>query len=210
MSFKQDRLENEKNDPLESSSLRYINIPIVLIALFVGFGVTYLTLRTQDTSLGLGDSRTVPSSNAANNSDSTSETKDPNDFAVLMDKGKRVYTTTCQTCHQATGAGVPNAFPPLAESEWVNGPPKQLVAIILHGLQGEIHVKGQKFQGIMPAFKGQLTSEDIAAVSTYVRNSFGNKMDLVPIEMVDQLKEETQSRTLLWNGETELKAQNWE
>lgn len=208
MTFKHDRLENEKNDPTEGNSLKFINVPLVLIALFLGFGVSYLALRTPNTSFSPGDSRTPPEAAHSRNAGETKQTGD--DLATMMEKGKQVFTTTCQACHQATGMGIPGAFPPLAESEWVNGPPKRMVAIILHGLQGEINVKGQKFQGVMPPFKDQLKAEDIAAVATYVRNSFGNKSNLVPVEVVNQTKEETKSRAASWGGEAELNGQKWE
>lgn len=209
MKFKQDRLENEKNDPLEGSSLKLIYIPIVLISTFIGFGGTYLALRTNNTSISLGDSRTTPASGSDLNNAPTPQTGS-NDIAVLMEKGKQVFTTNCQACHQATGNGIPGAFPPLSGSEWVNGSPKTVVAIVLHGLQGEVTVKGSKFQGVMPPFKDQLKPEDISAVATYIRNSFGNKSDLVPLELVNQVKEDTKSKTTSWNGEAELKAYKWD
>lgn len=209
MTFKQDRIENEKKEPSEASSLKFINIPIILISLFVGFGISYLALRTNDGSMTLGDSRTV-SPTAAVEEKNSAPPAGAADFSTLMEKGKQVYTTTCQACHQATGAGIPGAFPPLAESEWIAGSPKRLAAIVLHGIQGEITVKGQKFQGVMPPFKDVLKPEDIAAVTTYVRNSFGNKANLVPVELVNQVKEETKSRAASWNGEAELNGQKWD
>lgn len=208
MTFKQDRLENEKNDPTEGSSLKYINVPLVLIALFLGFGVSYLALRTPNTSFTPGDSRTPPENVNAKNSGEAKQ--DGNDLVALMENGKQVFTTTCQACHQANGAGIPGAFPPLTQSDWVNGPPKRMVAIILHGLQGEINVNNQKFQGVMPPFKDQLRAEDIAAVATYVRNSFGNKAGPVTVETVNQVKQATESRATSWNGESELNAQKWD
>ncbi|HND86096.1 MAG TPA: hypothetical protein PLU50_09825 [Pseudobdellovibrionaceae bacterium] len=60
MTFKHDKLENEKKDPTEGNSLKFINVPLVLIALFLGFGVSYLALRTPNTSFTPGDSRTPP------------------------------------------------------------------------------------------------------------------------------------------------------
>lgn len=204
MTFREDRIENEKNDPQEASSLKFINVPLVLLALFLGFGITYLALRTENGEMTPGDSRTkvqagqpVPAQEA-------------NSLAGLMEKGKQVYTTTCQACHQASGAGIPGAFPPLAESEWVTGSPKRMIAIVLHGLQGSITVKGQKFQGVMPPFQEQLSSEDIAAVATYVRNSFGNKADLVTVELAIEVRESTKAKASPWDGEADLNAQSWE
>lgn len=208
MTFRQDRLENEKNEPTEASSLEFIYVPVVLISMLVGFGISYLALRTQNTSMSPGDSRTVPVAAAA--MPAAGRTTGADDLAALMEKGKQVYTTTCQACHQATGAGIPGAFPPLAESEWVNGSPRRMAAIVLHGLQGEITVKGQKYQGAMPPFKDQLKPEDVAAVATYVRGSFGNTSAAVTVDTVKGALEETASRTSPWNGEAELNAGKWE
>jgi mono/diheme cytochrome c family protein len=209
MTFKRDKLEHEGNEPSEASSLKFINVPIILISVFVGFGISYLAMKTKDVSMTAGDSRTATAVVTADEK-TAGATASTDDFSALMEKGKQVYTTTCQACHQATGAGIPGAFPPLAESEWVNGSPKRLAAIVLHGLQGEIKVKGQKFQSVMPPFKDQLKPEDIAAVATYVRNSFGNKADLVTVEAVNRVKQATASKATPWNGESELNAQKWD
>lgn len=204
MKYKHDRIENEKGEPSESSSLKFINVPIILLSLFVGFGATYLALRTSNTSMTPGDSRTA---GVENSEGGTSDGGVPEvTIESLMTRGKQVYTTTCQACHQSEGQGIPGAFPPLSESEWVNGPGEQVVAIVLHGLQGEITVKGTKYQGVMPGLKDQLKPEDIAAVSTYVRNSFGNKSELVSVEVVEKVSASTSDRSTPWDGEKDLKA----
>lgn len=154
-----------------------------------------------------GDSRTVVANAVQSEGDNVKASA--NDLDSLMEKGKQVFTTTCQACHQANGQGIPGTFPPLAESEWVNGPPEQVAAIVLHGIQGEIVVKGQKFQNVMPPFRDQLKPEDISAVGTYVRNSFGNKSESISVDTVNAVKEKTKARTASWNGEAELKAQVW-
>ena len=79
----------------------------------------------------------------------------------------------CQTCHQADGNGVPNAFPPLAGSEIATGPSEVPIAIVLHGLQGPLTVHGTTYNGQMAAW-GQFSDDDIAATLTYVRSSWGN------------------------------------
>jgi mono/diheme cytochrome c family protein len=83
---------------------------------------------------------------------------------------------SCMQCHQANGEGLAGAFPPLAGSEWVNGDPELLAKIILHGVQGPLEVKGKKYTGYMQGFIHALeTPENVAAVMTYVRNTWGNK-----------------------------------
>ncbi|MDP0492303.1 MAG: c-type cytochrome [Verrucomicrobiota bacterium JB023] len=102
--------------------------------------------------------------------------------------GKTAYAT-CTACHQANGAGVPGAFPPLAGSEWVTGPVENLIRMQLRGLQGEIEVKGETYNNIMPPMAYQ-TDEQIAAVLTYVRNSFGNSASPVSPDEVAALRDE--------------------
>jgi quinoprotein glucose dehydrogenase len=124
-------------------------------------------------------------------SNQVSDTIDP----VIMETGKSLYDKagSCITCHQATGAGIPGAFPPLTESDWVSGPIENLIRIQLHGLQGEIQVNGATYNGMMPAVPDAIfpqTDENIAAVLTYVRNSFGNSAPAVTPEMVATIREE--------------------
>lgn len=204
MTFKQDRLENEKNDPQEASSLKFIYVPIVLISIFIGFGVSFLALKTPNTSMAVGDSRTTSQEPLL------TEGNAKESLESLMEKGKMIYTTSCQACHQANGAGIPGTFPPLIASEWVLESPKRMVAIVLHGIQGEITVQGQKYNNLMPPFKDQLKPGDIAAVTTYIRNSFGNKADLISSELASQVQEETKARATSWGGEAELKTQTWD
>ena len=66
--------------------------------------------------------------------------------------GAPIYAAKCVACHQATGQGVTGVFPPLAGSEWVVGSQTRLVQILLHGVSGEIVVKGNTYKGAMPAF----------------------------------------------------------
>jgi len=69
----------------------------------------------------------------------------------------------CAACHQATGQGIPGVFPPLAGSEWVLGPVENLIKIQLRGLQGEITVKGVKYNSVMPP-NAAMSDDQIAEV----------------------------------------------
>jgi len=91
----------------------------------------------------------------------------------LKARGAQVYTANCAACHQATGQGLPGVFPPLVGSEYTNKNPKEHIKIVLKGLQGPIKVAGKAYNGVMPAF-AHLSDEDIAAVVTYERVSWGN------------------------------------
>jgi len=100
--------------------------------------------------------------------------------------GKNLYTKTCFACHQANGEGIPNAFPPLANSDYLNADVKRSIGIILNGKTGEITVNGKKYNSVMT--KQTLTDEEIADVMTYVYNSWGNNKTNVKVSTVQQVK----------------------
>lgn len=87
--------------------------------------------------------------------------------------GEKVYQTYCVACHMEDGNGVPNMNPPLGKTEWVNGDKTRLINTVLNGLNGPIEVNGEPYNNVMVPHNF-LSDEDIAAVLTYVRASFGN------------------------------------
>ena len=96
--------------------------------------------------------------------------------------GSRIFSTICAACHQPTGRGVPNVFPPLAGSDFLNADKNRAIKIVINGRQGELVVNGQRFNNTMPKFP--LTDQDIANVLTYVYNSFGNAgIEVTPEEV---------------------------
>jgi nitrite reductase (NO-forming) len=93
--------------------------------------------------------------------------------------GARQYAISCQMCHMPNGQGVPNAFPPLAQADYLMKLAKAkdrtpLVQIVLQGLRGKIVVNGKTYTNLMPPVVG-LDDARIAAVLTYVTNSWGNQ-----------------------------------
>lgn len=119
--------------------------------------------------------------------------------------GKQLYGSKCLACHQATGLGVPGVFPPLAGSEWVTGDERVLTHILLHGVNGEMDVKGTSYKGAMPAWNA-LTDDDLAAVMTYIRSEWGNTAPEVAADTVKARREATRSRTGPYKGGQELKS----
>ena len=91
--------------------------------------------------------------------------------------GKELYGRTCFACHQSEGQGVPNAFPPLAKSDFLNANPDRAIGAVLHGLSGEITVNGKKFNNVMTS--QNLTDEEVADVLTYAYNSWGNNKTVI-------------------------------
>ena len=115
--------------------------------------------------------------------------------------GAGMYRRYCAACHQVQGGGVPGQFPPLTDSEWVNGDKGRLIATVLHGMQGPIAVKGQRYDELMPGH-AFLENEDVALLLTYLRSSFGNSAEPVHDSEV-LLVRDSEQRDTPWEA-TEL------
>ncbi|NBB21465.1 c-type cytochrome [Runella sp. CRIBMP] len=123
--------------------------------------------------------------------------------------GKTIYSKEgyCITCHQADGKGLSaSGFPPLA-GKWVQGNEERLIKIVLKGLLGPIEVSGKQYPGQVPMtpFGGLLNDKEVAAVLTYVRNSFGNKASAISPEKVKAVRAATAGQSDIYNSSKLLK-----
>ncbi|ACT96184.1 PVC-type heme-binding CxxCH protein [Dyadobacter fermentans] len=128
---------------------------------------------------------------------------------ILFNQGRQIYAKEgyCGTCHQPDGKGLEaSGFPPLS-GPWVTGSDERLIKIALNGLLGPIEVNGKKYPGQVPMtpFAGLLNDTEVAAVLTYVRNSFGNKGAAIPPEKVKQVRAATESKKDFYSPEQLLK-----
>lgn len=121
-------------------------------------------------------------------------------FAMAMKKGASGYAV-CGGCHQGNGGGLPGQFPPLAGSEFVLGGTERLIRITQHGLTGPVTVKGQGFNtpGGMQPFGATMSSQDLANVLTFVRNSWGNEATMITKDMVQKVRDE-EKRATQWTA----------
>ena len=98
----------------------------------------------------------------------------------LMAQGKTVYMKgghggiACNTCHNEDGKGTKGAFPPLVGQKEHMGDCAQTTGNVINGLTGEMVVDGVTYNGVMIPQGELLNDYEIAAVATYVRNSWGN------------------------------------
>ena len=116
--------------------------------------------------------------------------------AAHIEHGMQLYTH-CTGCHQPNGMGVRGFYPPLSESPMVAGPADPLVAILLHGIEGPMHIEGALYdQPMSPAPFD--TDTDIAAIASFIRTSFGNEADLVDAESVRRIRAMTSSHRGPW------------
>ena len=135
---------------------------------------------------------TTPTPAPADNASAKPDAGPPNGVdPAFWALGEKEYNIpgSCVTCHQPGGSGLTGAFPPLANSEWVVGPVENVIRIQMRGLHGEIKVGPETYNSVMPPMAAK-SDEEIAAVITYIRNSFGNSASAVTPEMVAEYRGE--------------------
>lgn len=189
-----DATQRELADPNE----RVNPLPWFFI-MFLGamgmWGGFYIVVTPSGESSAYGDQRTVSTLRPAVAAVGAAPSID----------GKQLYGAKCAACHQGSGLGVAGVFPPLAGSEWVIGSEKILASILLHGVSGPMEVKGNLYNGVMPAF-GNLSDPEIAAVLTYIRSDWGNAATPVSAQTVQAQREATKDQATAYAGGAALKA----
>lgn len=114
------------------------------------------------------------------------------DLPSSLPDGEKLYMAHCAACHQPTGEGITGAFPPLKGSQIVNNEDHTLlVKIILQGYDARTDY------GVMPPLGGHLTDEEIAAILTHERSSWGNDAPAVTAEDVKTIREEVMKNASL-------------
>ncbi len=106
------------------------------------------------------------------------------EFVRYYSEGSVVYQKRCENCHGAHGEGLNGLIPPLNDHVFMKANLHQLPCFIEYGLNSKITVDRRAFEGKMPA-AGELANIEIAQALTYITNSFGNKMGLFNVEMVN-------------------------
>ena len=185
--------EREHPEPVEQANPMPWPM-LVLAGGLMAFGIVYITQANVETPSAWGDGRS--------RAELTGTKKEAGGGGKV--DGAAIYASLCVACHQATGMGLPGVFPPLAGSEWVVGKDTTTSAILLHGINGEMTVKGVAYKGAMPAFKDQLSDEQIAAVLTHVRSQWGNTAAAVKSETVAAVRVATKDQAAPYNGDKEL------
>jgi mono/diheme cytochrome c family protein len=109
--------------------------------------------------------------------------------AAALARGKQVYENVCGICHATDGMGKPGQAPPLAASDLVNAKGfTRLAHVPLLGLTGSISVAGKDWNLSMAAMGAQLPDDDLAAVLTYIRTSWGNKAGAVTGDDIKKIR----------------------
>jgi mono/diheme cytochrome c family protein len=99
-----------------------------------------------------------------------------------MASGKAVYDHYCVACHEADGSSSPGVYPPLDGNALLqSADPSSTLRLILNGAQSVTTPRAPN-SGQMPAYARQFSDQEIADLTTYIRNSFGNTAPAVTAE----------------------------
>ena len=107
----------------------------------------------------------------------------------MMGPGRAVYVDNCSACHTSAGAGIPGLFPSLKGNPTVqSAEPTTLVRVVLEGAPSAA-TKGSPTALAMPSFAWKLSDDEIAAVLTFIRNSWGNAAAAVTAADVKDMRQ---------------------
>ena len=108
--------------------------------------------------------------------------------AAVMRSGAAIYVDNCSACHGPDGEGRPRYFPPLAGDAPVQAKdPTTIIRIILEGSRS-VPTPAKPTAPAMPPFAWKLSDSEIASVTTFVRNSWGNSAPSVSRSQVGKLR----------------------
>lgn len=186
------QLMREKDEPSEGFS----PVPIFLIFVFAAlcfWGGVYTVQYSGDFRWDVYSPVHDPDAEAPEKEELT-----------LVERGERVFSRQCAQCHQNDGEGVAGSFPPLNGSRWVEGGEERLARVLINGLRGEIEVKGNTYNGNMPAFGPNgtgLDAEEIAGVLTYIRQAWDNDAGEVTVDAMEDYMDATGDRSAQWEAD---------
>jgi mono/diheme cytochrome c family protein len=114
------------------------------------------------------------------------KTQEPLQLEMSITRGKIIYSDMCITCHMANGKGIPRAFPPLADSDYLREYQTESIKAVKRGMSGEIVVNGLSYNSVMSPLG--LSDDEVADVMNYINNSWNNTIDnFVTTEKVSKL-----------------------
>jgi mono/diheme cytochrome c family protein len=104
--------------------------------------------------------------------------------AAQMAAGEKLYKAACIACHEADGSGAPRIYPPLPRNANLqSADASSALRIILDGAETVTTPRAPN-KGSMPAYAAKMSDQEIADVTNYIRNSWGNAAPLVTADEV--------------------------
>ncbi|TFY97198.1 c-type cytochrome [Ramlibacter humi] len=115
--------------------------------------------------------------------------------AQVMKQGEAIFQDACAACHRMDGSGVPRLFPPIrGDANLQQSDPATLIHFVLAGTR-KVPVDASPTPLSMPAFGWKLSDQQVAAVLTYSRNSWGNSAPAVTGKQVEDLRKKLKLET---------------
>ena len=112
-----------------------------------------------------------------------------------METGRAIFNASCAACHKQDGSGVPRMFPPLAHNANAQSTDATTVVRVILQRAQTVSTDERPTPATMPAFDWKLSNAEVAAVATYVRNSWGNAAPTVSVDQVKTLRETLRPKT---------------
>jgi mono/diheme cytochrome c family protein len=104
--------------------------------------------------------------------------------SAQMANGEKLYKSACLACHEANGMGAPRIYPPLpGNANLQSADPASALRITLDGAETITTTRAPN-KGSMPAYAKKMSDQEIADVTTYIRNAWGNAAPAVTAEQV--------------------------
>ena len=102
-------------------------------------------------------------------------------------EGILLYKNNCTNCHQNKGQGLAALYPPIAGSDYL-ADKNAVICLIKYGQQGPIVVNGKRYNRVMPA-QLQLSDLEVAEITTYIYNQWGNEKKVTDAKQVKPILE---------------------
>lgn len=113
----------------------------------------------------------------------------------LVQAGQAIYIDNCSACHRSNGEGTPGTFPPMKGDATVQDrDPTTIIRVILDGAHA-VATDARPTPLSMPSFKWKLSNDEVAAVASYVRSTWGNAASPVSASDVQSLRQVLQTTT---------------
>ncbi|ARV15682.1 c-type cytochrome [Polaribacter sp. SA4-12] len=110
-----------------------------------------------------------------------------NNLKKSKQSGRLIYSLECAECHEGDGKGMRGAIPPLANADYLMKDTDKGILAVLKGVSGRVKVNGINYYGTMVGL-GKLSNKQVADVMNYIRNSWGNKGEIVKPEDIARLR----------------------
>jgi nitrite reductase (NO-forming) len=160
-----------------------------ITSLALVFGITSCVVKddtTSETSTQTDEITIKAEKTAEVNASQLEKKSDDLTSTVDYSEGKAIYGRTCVACHQATGEGIPGAFPPLKNSDYLMEDKMRAIKQVIVGSTGEIIVNGETYNSTMTP--QNLSDQEIVDVLNYVYHAWGNDGETVTLADVDKVR----------------------